>query len=56
MGTDCILTRRLQHEPDLPGGAMVIFDQFHERRREADRAWRSHWMRGADGARSYGCW
>ena len=34
--TDGILTRRLQHEPDLPGVAMVIFDEFHERRLEAD--------------------
>jgi ATP-dependent helicase HrpB len=34
--TDGILTRRLQHEPDLPGVAMVVFDEFHERRLEAD--------------------
>jgi ATP-dependent helicase HrpB len=34
--TDGILTRRLQHEPDLPGVAMVIFDEFHERRLAAD--------------------
>ena len=34
--TDGILTRRLQHEPDLSGVAMVIFDEFHERRLEAD--------------------
>ena len=34
--TDGILTRRLQHEPDLPGVAMVIFDEFHERRLDAD--------------------
>jgi ATP-dependent helicase HrpB len=34
--TDGILTRRLQNQPDLPGVAMVIFDEFHERRLEAD--------------------
>jgi ATP-dependent helicase HrpB len=29
--TEGILTRRLQNDPTLPGVAMVIFDEFHER-------------------------
>ena len=29
--TEGILTRRLQHDPSLPGVGMVIFDEFHER-------------------------
>lgn len=29
--TEGILTRRIQSEPELPGVAMIIFDEFHER-------------------------
>lgn len=29
--TEGILTRLLQHEPDLPNVALIIFDEFHER-------------------------
>ena len=34
--TDGILTRRLQREPTLPGTALVVFDEFHERHLQAD--------------------
>ncbi|QBF31005.1 ATP-dependent helicase HrpB [Thalassococcus sp. S3] len=34
--TEGILTRMLQSEPDLPGVAAVIFDEFHERSLNAD--------------------
>lgn len=34
--TDGILTRRLQADPSLPGVGLVIFDEFHERRLQAD--------------------
>jgi ATP-dependent helicase HrpB len=34
--TEGILTRLLQHEPDLPGVALIIFDEFHERSIHAD--------------------
>jgi ATP-dependent helicase HrpB len=34
--TDGILTRRLQADPSLPGVGLIIFDEFHERRLQAD--------------------
>jgi ATP-dependent helicase HrpB len=34
--TEGVLTRMLQSQPDLPGVAMVIFDEFHERSIHAD--------------------
>ncbi len=34
--TEGILTRLLQHEPDLPGVGAIIFDEFHERSIHAD--------------------
>ena len=34
--TEGILTRRLQADPDLPGVATLIFDEFHERSLQAD--------------------
>ena len=34
--TDGILTRRLQRQPALPGTALVVFDEFHERHLQAD--------------------
>jgi ATP-dependent helicase HrpB len=34
--TDGILTRRLQRDPGLPGIALVVFDEFHERHLQAD--------------------
>jgi ATP-dependent helicase HrpB len=34
--TEGILTRLLQHDPDLPNVALVIFDEFHERSIHAD--------------------
>ncbi|WP_102109579.1 ATP-dependent helicase HrpB [Oceaniglobus roseus] len=34
--TEGILTRMLQSDPDLPGVAAVIFDEFHERSLNAD--------------------
>lgn len=34
--TDGILTRLLQHDPELAGYAAVIFDEFHERSLQAD--------------------
>ena len=36
--TDGLFLRRLQSQPDLPGVAVVIFDEFHERRRDSDVA------------------
>ena len=36
--TEGILTRRLQHDPSLPGVGLVIFDEFHERNLHADLA------------------
>ena len=36
--TEGILTRRLQHDPALPGTALVVFDEFHERNINADLA------------------
>jgi len=34
--TEGILTRRLQHDPELKGVGLVIFDEFHERNLHAD--------------------
>jgi ATP-dependent helicase HrpB len=34
--TEGVLTRRLQHDPELKGVAGVIFDEFHERSLQAD--------------------
>jgi len=34
--TEGILTRQLQHDPELSGVALVIFDEFHERSINAD--------------------
>jgi ATP-dependent helicase HrpB len=34
--TEGILTRLLQHEPELPNVALIIFDEFHERSVHAD--------------------
>ena len=34
--TEGILTRRLQHDPELPGTALVIFDEVHERNLPTD--------------------
>lgn len=34
--TEGILTRRLQHDPGLPGVGAVLFDEFHERSIHAD--------------------
>jgi ATP-dependent helicase HrpB len=36
--TEGILTRRLQHDPALPGVGLVIFDELHERNLNADLA------------------
>ena len=36
--TDGLFLRRLQAQPDLPGVTCVIFDEFHERRRDSDVA------------------
>ncbi len=36
--TEGILTRRLQADPSLPGVALVVFDEIHERNLEADLA------------------
>lgn len=36
--TEALLTRRLQHDPELSGVALVIFDEFHERSLDADLA------------------
>ena len=34
--TEGILTRRLQHDPELPGTGLVIFDEIHERNLPTD--------------------
>jgi ATP-dependent helicase HrpB len=34
--TEGVLTRRLQHDPELPGVAVVIFDEVHERNLPTD--------------------
>ncbi|MGH9266397.1 MAG: ATP-dependent helicase HrpB, partial [Acidimicrobiales bacterium] len=34
--TEGILTRRLQHDPSLPGVGLVVFDELHERNLHAD--------------------
>ena len=34
--TEGILTRRLQADPSLPGTALVVFDEFHERHLQSD--------------------
>src|ERR1700722_1687543 len=34
--TDGVLTRRLQDDPSLPGTALVVFDEFHERHLQSD--------------------
>ncbi|HEY5875575.1 MAG TPA: ATP-dependent helicase HrpB, partial [Ilumatobacteraceae bacterium] len=34
--TEGILTRRLQHDPELPGVALVVFDEVHERNLQTD--------------------
>ena len=34
--TEGVLTRRLQRDPDLPGVAAVLFDEFHERNLHTD--------------------
>lgn len=34
--TEGILTRKLQHDPELSGVGLVIFDEFHERNIQAD--------------------
>ena len=36
--TEGILTRRLQHDPELDGVGLVIFDEFHERNLHSDLA------------------
>ena len=36
--TEGILTRRIQNDPELPGVACVIFDEFHERSIHSDLA------------------
>ncbi len=36
--TEGILTRRLQHDPELAGVGLVIFDEFHERSLDSDLA------------------
>lgn len=36
--TEGVLVRRLQRDPTLPGTALVIFDEFHERSLDADLA------------------
>ncbi len=36
--TEGILTRRLQHDPELNGVGLVIFDEFHERNLHSDLA------------------
>ncbi|MEI4469862.1 ATP-dependent helicase HrpB [Frigidibacter sp. MR17.24] len=46
--TEGILTRMLQSDPDLPGIAAVIFDEFHERSLNADLGLALTWeVRGA---------
>jgi ATP-dependent helicase HrpB len=34
--TEGMLTRRLQHDPELAGTGLIIFDEFHERSLEGD--------------------
>ncbi len=34
--TEGVLTRRLQHDPDLPGVGLVVFDEHHERNLQGD--------------------
>ncbi|MDE3205807.1 MAG: ATP-dependent helicase HrpB [Acidobacteriota bacterium] len=34
--TEGVLTRRLQTDPSLPGTALVVFDEFHERHLQSD--------------------
>lgn len=34
--TEGVLTRRLQRDPDLPGAALLIFDEIHERNLHTD--------------------
>lgn len=34
--TEGILTRRLQHNPELPDVGLIIFDEFHERNLDSD--------------------
>ncbi len=36
--TEGILTRRLQHDPNLPGVGLVVFDEVHERNLQTDLA------------------
>ncbi|MBA1496020.1 ATP-dependent RNA helicase HrpB, partial [Klebsiella pneumoniae] len=36
--TEGILTRTLQHDPELSGVGLVILDEFHERSLQADLA------------------
>ncbi|MCU7885817.1 MAG: DEAD/DEAH box helicase, partial [Candidatus Thiodiazotropha sp. (ex Lucinoma annulata)] len=36
--TEGILTRRLQHDPELQGVGLIIFDEFHERNLHSDLA------------------
>jgi ATP-dependent helicase HrpB len=36
--TEGILTRRLQHDPTLPGVGLVVFDEVHERNLQTDLA------------------
>lgn len=36
--TEGLLTRRLQSDAELPGGGLLIFDEFHERSLDADLA------------------
>ncbi|WP_241191160.1 MULTISPECIES: ATP-dependent helicase HrpB [Deinococcus] len=36
--TEGILTRRLQHDPELKGVGLILFDEFHERSLNADLA------------------
>jgi len=34
--TEGVLTRRLQHDPELPGTGLVVFDEHHERNLQGD--------------------
>ena len=36
--TEGVLTRRLQHDPELAGVGLILFDEFHERSLDADLA------------------
>lgn len=36
--TEGILTRRIQHDPTLPGTGLVVFDELHERNLQSDLA------------------